>query len=674
MRWPTRFGRSRRQGGRPRLPPGTVELPPLVAHGLLVVAEQQRLEHRRALIPGAPLPEGATLRAARRSGLHPSVDPIGLRAHAALEAWRQLIGDDTPEVVAAWAGDDTATILLAGPVDPQVGVPKTTATVMGLRVSFQQYGTWKPNHLSQLVLAEITGPVPPGLTPDRTWAADGLLLPFGSTRGGVLYLPLLGTTEAGPLAISGPAAPEFLSSLLVFAMARVGIHRARALVYQDMLDLLDGLIEAETFGPAELHELRLRLKEEWKQRTGRMSEAGAENLQSYALLPDVEPIPLLLLLLGPQAATEMGLLDLDWPYVLREGARAAIPILVWGDVATAPRRVEVAPQKGSVSIAGRSDIVEYDIGPVEFTPTLLSPEIRNEVVAILRGAEPTAGISRSAERADGARPILDTTIAPEPVEAAPSKSAVQERPGERRLFLLGGVRAEHAGQAIERWRRRDALELLAFLAAHPEGRSTDAVLEAIWAEAHAARARTHLRQLVREARVRLAGDLVRAPIVLFRDGIYRLDWENLWVDAQVFRQLITRARAAADPAPHLHQAVTLYRGEFCKDAYYSWTEPARQELERLYLDAVIRLADLQCDRGADEEAHSLIDTALNLNPYVDTLVQRAIVLDAQRLGVRVAQERFRSFRARLREDLGADPDAATVAAFERLMRNRSTDS
>lgn len=116
----------------------------------------------------------------------------------------------------------------------------------------------------------------------------------------------------------------------------------------------------------------------------------------------------------------------------------------------------------------------------------------------------------------------------------------------------------------------------------------------------------------------------------------------------------------------------LYRGEFCKDTYYSWTEPVRHELERLYLAAAMRLADLLVGRGALEDAHQIVETALTLNPYVDSLIQRAIVLDARRFGLRAAQERLRSYRGRLREDLDAEPDPATVAVLDRVT-HESTD-
>lgn len=628
------------------------------------------------MVPGVSLAEGATLRAARHAGLHPSVDPIGQRTRAALGCWEQMIGGDAPEVIAAWAGEDSASVLLGGPLDPAVGVPRQTGTALGLEVTFSQYRRFKPDKHKQLVLATVAGEVPPRIMPDRAWRADGLLVPFGSTRAGVLYLPLLGPSEAGPLSLSGPAATDLLASLLVFALARVGAGRVHALVYQEVLPLVEGLVDAESFGAGDLGSLRLRLEDEWKRRALQIGDARADDVPGHALQPDAEPIPLLLLIIGPQAATEMGLLDPSWPYVLREAGRKGMGILVWGEVATAPRRVHVSRADAAFHLDVPAELVDYDLPALRFTPTLLSQEVREEAAAILHAPlfiGPTPQGTAAGEADDpSASAIVDAHETSPQTDLSVSTAAAE--PALRRLYLLGGARAEYAGAPIDGWRRRHALELLAFLAAHPQGRSADAVVEALWPEAHATRARTHLRQLVREARVRLAGDPDHAPMILFRDGIYRLDWQHIWADVETFRRAIVQAAQASDQESFLREAAALYRGEFCKDTYYSWTEPIREELERSYLDAVVRLADLLLERGALEDAQRIVGDALALNPYIDALVQRAIVLDARRFGLRAARDRLHGFQARLREDLAVDPDPATIAALERVTRELSTDS
>lgn len=658
--------RSRRRG---REAPAGIPLPPLVAEGLRVVEEAKRQRERLARIPGASLPPDATRPARPTGGLHPSADLTGHRARAVLAHWEAVIGAEVPQVAAAWAAEDAALFLLTGPLDPAVGVPRETAKVLGCEIRLRQYGRYKPDKHRQLVLAEVSGRIAPEPTPDSTWATDGLLVPFGHTRAGVLHLPLLGPDEAGPMTLSGAGAAELLSSVVVFALARAGAANATALVYEDLLPYVDGLIEAETFGPADLLSLRQRLEGEWQTRG--QAFADADDIADASIRQGATPVPLLLVLIGAQAATDLRLLDPGWPYILQGAGREGIGILVWGDVPTAPRRVQVDASEATFVISGSSDLVEFDLPPVRFAPATLPFDVRNETAAILgvqrAGAEqpqPAIAVEAAAEVKERDLPERARALAAEPdVEGV-----------ERRLYLFGGVRAEHRGTPVEGWRRRQALELLAFLAAHPEGRSVDAVAEAIWPEGHARRVRSHLRQLVREARLRLATDSDDASIVVLRDGSYRLDWQSVWVDVEAFRRAIARAARSEDPTMSLREAVSLYRGDFCKDAYYSWSEPIGQELERTYLGAVIQLADRLIERGELQEASPIIDAALAFNPYSDALAQRAIFLDVRRLGARAARERLSSFRERLRADLGQEPDPATDAVLQRVIREQAAPS
>lgn len=146
-------------------------------------------------------------------------------------------------------------------------------------------------------------------------------MPFGYTRDSVLYLPLLGPRGAGPIAFSGEGAPELVATLLLHAAARLGQDNLRALVYEDLRDRVSGIANVKTFGPRDLEAVRLELEEEWKKRKALLTAARVDDIATYALLPDVEPFPVVLLLLGAQAAGDMGLTDPRWAYVLQDAGR-----------------------------------------------------------------------------------------------------------------------------------------------------------------------------------------------------------------------------------------------------------------------------------------------------------------------------------------------------------------
>lgn len=113
---------------------------------------------------------------------------------------------------------------------------------------------------------------------------------------------------------------------------------------------------------------------------------------------------------------------------------------------------------------------------------------------------------------------------------------------------------------------------------------------------------------------------------------YRIDWAHMWADVRAFREALAAAQRADDPLPHLQEAVALYRGDFCKEAYFGSTEDVRYELERAYIDADLKLSDALIERDAIEEAHTIVDRALGIDPYSDALARLAIGLDARRVG------------------------------------------
>ena len=131
-------------------------------------------------------------------------------------------------------------------------------------------------------------------------------------------------------------------------------------------------------------------------------------------------------------------------------------------------------------------------------------------------------------------------------------------------------------------------------------------------------------------------------------------------DVRAFREALAAAQNADDPVPHLKEAVELYQGDYCKDAYFGSTEDLRYKLERAYIDAVLKLSDTLIERGATEEAHAIVDRALAIDPYSDALARRAKGLDARPVGRAAALERFRRFRAALRE-IGVEPEPETLS-------------
>lgn len=122
------------------------------------------------------------------------------------------------------------------------------------------------------------------------------------------------------------------------------------------------------------------------------------------------------------------------------------------------------------------------------------------------------------------------------------------------------------------------------------------------------------------------------------DSSYRLEEGAWWVDAWEFERLVRDAEHSADVAEavaRLREAVALYGGEFCDDAYYPWLEGIRERYRNLFIEACGRLADLLSAAGEHDEALSVLDRAITTDPVCEDLVRRAMVTETA-LGRRAA--------------------------------------
>ena len=197
--------------------------------------------------------------------------------------------------------------------------------------------------------------------------------------------------------------------------------------------------------------------------------------------------------------------------------------------------------------------------------------------------------------------------------------------------MLGPLRITAAGREVSGGMRK-ARELLAFLAAHPDGASGEAVGEALWPGAGPAAAAAQRNLALRKARelLRTATGLTAPMWILNASGRYRLDPALIGTDLQAFqrrpgpgpRRRRRDARLAACRA-----AVALYRGELAEGAGYDWAEPYAETARRRALDAWTAIAEILQPANPDQ-ALSALETALGHDPYNEYLYVRIMRLQA----------------------------------------------
>ena len=199
----------------------------------------------------------------------------------------------------------------------------------------------------------------------------------------------------------------------------------------------------------------------------------------------------------------------------------------------------------------------------------LAPYEAAEMLATLAAASST----EEPPSADGAPRLL----------AAPPAEA--EEPDDRfvRLSVLGALQLGVAGELISKGLRRKAAELLAYLAVHAEGATSETILEALWPETPAERAApilhartTNIRQVLRAATVAPeAGFIVRVAEHL------RIDPRLIDVDLWRFQAALASAAHVEDDRDRrasLQAAAELWRGDFAEGTDAVWIEEVSETL------------------------------------------------------------------------------------------------
>jgi predicted ATPase/DNA-binding SARP family transcriptional activator len=214
------------------------------------------------------------------------------------------------------------------------------------------------------------------------------------------------------------------------------------------------------------------------------------------------------------------------------------------------------------------------------------------------------------------------------------------------------------------------LALLTYLAVgQPDGfRRRDRLLGLFWADSDESHARNSLNQALFQLRRSLGEDVV---VSRGADEV-GIDADRFWCDAAAFSTCLK--------AGELAKAVELYRGELLEGLgaipeaaeWEHWLEAERASLHRGFVDALRSLA------RAREAAGDIVGAAplwrrLTVEAPLDAVAalgwMRVLASEGDRAG---ALEHGRQFEARIREELGADPDPE-VASFAERLRDGSAE-
>ena len=212
-----------------------------------------------------------------------------------------------------------------------------------------------------------------------------------------------------------------------------------------------------------------------------------------------------------------------------------------------------------------------------------------------------------------------------------------------------------------------ARALLFYLATTGQTHSRETLLDLLWGEMPAAKARRNLTTTLSNLRQQLAGYLLADGDTLAFNGAapHQLDVARLM-----------RLLASEDPLDW-QAGVALYRGDFLAGftvanavAFEEWVLSTAEQLREQVVRALSRLVEQAISQREFSAGISLASRLLAIEPWLESGHRQLMILYARSGHATAALTQYEKCRQLLADELGVTPAAATVALFERLQLAR----
>ncbi|MGN6755560.1 MAG: ATP-binding protein [Thermomicrobiales bacterium] len=242
-----------------------------------------------------------------------------------------------------------------------------------------------------------------------------------------------------------------------------------------------------------------------------------------------------------------------------------------------------------------------------------------------------------------------------------------------RVELLGDCSLTYGDQRVTTIATPRLQSLLAYLVLHRDVLQPRQHLAFLfWPDTHEAQARNNLRQLVHQLRRALPaaeGFLhTDASTLCWHSGTpFTLDIAEFERELQLAETAEARGDRRALQAA-LEQAARLYRGDVLPSCYDDWIVHERERLRLRHLQVLERLAAALAAQGENAAAIGYTRRFVRADPLNEAGYQRLMQLLALHGDRAGALHVYHHCAAILQRELGIEPDPATRAVYERLMR------
>lgn len=230
------------------------------------------------------------------------------------------------------------------------------------------------------------------------------------------------------------------------------------------------------------------------------------------------------------------------------------------------------------------------------------------------------------------------------------------------IYVLGPVRIERGGAPIHGFESRKAVALLCYVALQGQPQTRAHLAELLWEGKPEGRGRGNLNRVLHNLSALLPGCLAitRQTVGVARGG-------GLWLDAEAFATMAEQGEGA------LASAARLYRGDLLADLQIDdcpeleqWVEAAREHWRQRHTQALHRLLRWHADRGDTEQGLAWAAQLLRADPWNEEAHRTTMRLLAQSGQRSAAMAQYEACRRALDDELGIDPEPATLALYEQI--------
>lgn len=244
-------------------------------------------------------------------------------------------------------------------------------------------------------------------------------------------------------------------------------------------------------------------------------------------------------------------------------------------------------------------------------------------------------------------------------------SPAPDEPVDLCIHLLGGFRVAVAGRAIvpAAWRLRHAAALVKLLALAPGHRlHREHLIERLWPGSPPGAAAGSLKYALHVARRTLPPDpatTTRSWLVWQGDVLALDSPAAIWVDVPAFERAAANARRTGDPDSY-QTALDLYAGDLLpEDRYEDWVAGRREALRQEYLALLLRLSEVEVQRGNPAAAIAALWQLVAAEPAHEAARRALMRLYAERGQPDQALRQYEHLRVALARELECEPDSDT---------------